>query len=288
MKTLRIYNYEILNFDTEPMVFSSKGFTKITEPKIIEALQLIEKNQSKYIHPHALDHILKKAKLQPASAIKFLKSLSIIGELTDPPSFQRTIIYHDLEIPGETTKYLEKKYNNKLEIRNIADYIHPNNDEPTLFVFACAKLSPHLLKSTYKKLLATNPNYGATVGFISGVHFHLTEIHIPSIGNPCAFCTLDRIAHYESLRTSQHHWSKIWSFCRSNNLDLPKIEIDELQKSLILGTIISFTNKLTQAPKSKTTQDQVLLSRTINLETGITTEDASVHWPLCQCIGFEQ
>jgi McbB family protein len=132
------------------------------------------------------------------------------------------------------------------------------------------------------------PDCGASVGFISGNHFHLTEIHIPAIGNPCAFCTLDRIAHYESLRTSQHHWSKIWSFCHNNNIDLPRAQVNDLHTALIVGTLTSFTTRYTQAPKVKTTQDQVLLSRTINLETGVTSEDISVHWPLCQCLGVKQ
>lgn len=287
MKTLRVYNYEILNFDSEPMVFSASGFTRITEPKLIKALQLIEKNQSKYIQPETLEKILRKVHLHPSSAINFLRTLSIIGEPTDPPRFQRTLIYHDLEISTETKHYLESKSNDSLEIRKHSDYALPKTNEPTLVVFACAKLCPHSLKNTYSNLLVSNPQCGASVGFISGNYFHLTEMHIPSIGNPCAFCTLDRIAHYEKLRASQHHWCKIWSFCSNNNIDLPKIQIDELQKSLIIGAIISFTSKLTTPPKSKITQDQVLLSRTINLKTGVTTEDASVHWPLCQCRGLK-
>lgn len=60
MKTLRVYNYEILNFDSDPMVFSSSGFTRITEPKIIRALQLIEESQSKYIQHHALEKFYEK------------------------------------------------------------------------------------------------------------------------------------------------------------------------------------------------------------------------------------
>ncbi|PTV55393.1 McbB family protein [Pseudomonas putida] len=287
MKTLRVYNYEILNFDSDPMVFSSSGFTRITEPKIIRALQLIEESQSKYIQHHALEKILRKVHLQPSSAMNFLKSLSIIGEPTDPPFFQHTLIYHDLEISDETKNLLESKHSGSLEIRQYSEYTPHTTHKPTLFVFACTKLSPHSLKANYLNLLVSNPHCGATVGFISGNHFHLTEMHIPAIGNPCAFCTLDRITHYEKLRASQHHWCKIWSFCCSSKLDLPKIHVDELQKFLIIGTIVSFISKLTKAPKSKTTQDQVLLSRTINLETGVTTEDPSVHWPLCQCRGVK-
>lgn len=285
MKPLRVYNYEILNFDTDPMVFSPSGFTKITEPKIIKALKHIKKTQHQYIQYSALEHILRKLNLPPVDAIGFLKNLSIIGETTAPPTFQRTIIFHDLEIPNELANHVEEHSNGTIKIRALSDYALPLTSTPTLFFFACAKLSPRSLKKTYEELLAMHPDCGASVGFISGNHFHLTEIHIPTIGNPCAFCTLDRIAHYESLRTSQHHWSKVWSFCRGNNINLPRAQVNEFHTSLILGALISFAKKYTQAPKSKTTQDQALLSKTINLETGVISEDISVHWPLCQCLG---
>ncbi|WP_081669726.1 McbB family protein [Pseudomonas taiwanensis] len=285
MSTLRVYNYEILNFEREPMVFSSTGFTKITEPKIIRALQQIENTQSKYIEHNDLEHIFKTENLDPRSALNFLKSLSIIGENAETPHFQETIIYHDLEIPPTLKKYYEEKYNNTIKIEKIEHFETPPPHTPRLFVFACLKLRPESIRTIYTGLMKGNPDHGASIGFISNNHFHLTEVHVPSIGNPCAFCTLDRVAYYETKRISQHPWSKVWAFCCQNRYDLPKASIDDLQTSLILGTIISFTNKLTHAPKFRQTQDQTLLSRTIDLETGAVTEEVSVHWPFCQCLG---
>jgi McbB family protein len=60
MNTLRIYNYEIVNFEMEPMVFSSTGFTKITESKIIKALQELDNIQSKFIEYSDLEKIPRK------------------------------------------------------------------------------------------------------------------------------------------------------------------------------------------------------------------------------------
>ncbi|MEN5301484.1 McbB family protein [Pseudomonas sp. TWI628] len=285
MNVLRIYNYEILNFDLDPMIFSSTGFTKITEPKIIRALQKIESTQSKYIKHHELEEIFETEKLESKSTLNFLKSLSILGEKAEPPHFHNVIIYHDLDVPLPLIKFYEKKHSNTITIKKIEHFKAPDTCTPTLFVFACLKLHPNSIRSIYTNLTKENPEHGISIGFISNRYFHLTEVHVPSIGNPCAFCTLDRVTYYESKRLSQHPWSKIWAFCCNNNYDLPKAAIDDFQTSLILGTIISFTNKLTQAPKSKYTQDQTLLSRTIDLETGATTEEVSVHWPFCECLG---
>ncbi|MFK0314422.1 McbB family protein [Pseudomonas sp. NPDC090233] len=285
MKTLRIYNYEILNFEDEPIIFSASGFTKITEPKLTRALKRIEKTRSKYITHDALDTILTEENLQPERSIEFLQALSIIGEEAAPPYLEHTIIYHDFDISKELEKYINAKTNGSIELQKITAYVAQQAITPTLFILAFTKLRPAALRSMYFDLANVNPEGAISIGHVSNNYFHLTEAYLPSIGNPCAFCTLDRIAHYETLRTSQHHWSKIWTFCRKNHLDLPCAQIDELQKSLILGLIISFSKKLTQAPTRKLTQDQVLLSKTINLDTGYISEDISVHWPLCQCRG---
>lgn len=285
MKTLRIYNYEILNFDPQPIVFSTAGFTRITDPKLAKALKHLTERQLKHIPQHELEQIFESETLQPESAISFLKSILIIGEPTQLPHFKSVTACIDWEIPDTLKEHIENRTENKLKITRPSELNTDTHPNPTLFVLAYSKLKPEELRTIYSKLSKNNPDSGISVGFISNHFFHLTEAYIPSIGNPCAFCTLDRITHYERLRASQHHWSKIWSFCQSNKIDLPKTPIDELQSALILGTIVSFTNKLTHFQKSKLTQDQVLLSRTLNLSDGSFSEDSSIHWSLCQCIG---
>lgn len=285
MKTLRIYNYEILNFDAQPTVFSSAGFTRITDPKLEKALQHMTEIESKYIPQHELEQLLEGEALQPERAISFLKSILIIGEQTQLPHFKNAIACIDWEIPETLKEHIEKRPDNKIKITRTSELDTNTHPEPTLFILAYSKLKPEELRTIYTQLSKNNPDCGISVGFVSNHFFHLTEVYIPSIGNPCAFCTLDRISHYESLRASQHHWSKIWSFCQKNNIDLPKTTLDELQSALTLGTIVSFTNKFTHFQKSRFTQDQFLLSRTLNFSDGSFTEDSSTHWPLCQCIG---
>ncbi|WP_414707225.1 McbB family protein [Pseudomonas sp. UBA4617] len=215
----------------------------------------------------------------------FLESILIIGEATKLPYFQEVTICIDWKIPNTLKDYIESTPNSRIQITNIYDLRTSTPTNPTLYVFAYSKLKPEELRTTYSELSKNNSDCGISVGFVSHPFFHLTEPYIPSIGNPCAFCTLDRLAHYENLRASQHHWSRIWSFCQSNKIELPRTPLDELQSTLILGNIVSFTNKFTSFQKTKITQDQFLLSRTLNLSDGSFTEDSSIHWPLCQCIG---
>lgn len=284
MNVLRIYNYEIMNFESDPLVFSSAGFTKITEPGIVSALMKIEQTQSKYIKRQDLERILKAENLDPLSAVDFLKSLLILEEGVKQPYFEHVIIYHDMEVPSPLIDFYAQKNISTVRVREIGHFELPDIHTPTLFVFACLKIQPDAIRRAYKSVAKNNPGHGVTLGFIINRHFHLTEIHVPVLGNPCAFCTLDRIAYYESKRLSQHAWSKAWAFCSKNRIDLPKATIDDFQLALILGGIDSFTSKLTKAPRFKHTQDQTLLSRTIDLETGAMMEDTSIHWPFCECL----
>lgn len=285
MKTLKIYNYEILNFESDPIIYTSAGLTKITNKQMSNVLKRIKGSSPEHLQQDELEQILKNEKLEPNTAIDFLKSICVIGEEIQRPHFNDTTIYTDLNIPESHREFLTNKYEGKLKISPVLPREPIATAHPTLTIFAYMKISPEALREAYTKILDNNPENGASIGFVSGNDFHLTEVHIPAIGNPCAFCTLDRIAYYETIRGSNHHWSKVWSFCRSAKLDLPKADIDELQCLLILGAIISFTNKLTKPAKRLSTQDQVLASRTLNLANGALTEDSSVHWPFCKCLG---
>lgn len=285
MKTLRIYNYEILNFDAQPTLFSPTGFTKINEPKFINVLQRITQNPSMLIQQEELEHLLALESLPVEEGISFLKTLSIVGEIDQLPYFKKIILCIDWEIPESVQKWLEDKNENITLLAPPNSVITSAQPEPTLFILAYLKLRPESMRKLYYDIVKNNPHAGVSVGFVTGQFFHLTQPYIPSLGNPCAFCTLDRMAHYESLRASQHHWSKIWSFCQAHKLDLPTTPIDEFQSFLIVCMILSFGKRFTQPPKSRLTQDQILVSRTLNLSTGSFNEDPAVHFPMCQCIG---
>ncbi len=71
MKTIRIYNYEILNFDAQPTVFSNAGFTRITDPRLTKVLQHIAESHLKYMPEDELKKILEHEELQSEKAIRF-------------------------------------------------------------------------------------------------------------------------------------------------------------------------------------------------------------------------
>ncbi|MFJ4348865.1 McbB family protein [Pseudomonas sp. NPDC089401] len=284
MKMLRVHNYEILNFESDPVLFTSVGFTRLVDPKITRALARIEGMNAQYLSEKELETVLLTEDLQPTSATHFLKSLSVIGEAACLPHFKSATIFTDLPLPNSLKKHMEEQRYGRLKILPLPVEA-PFAASPALYIFACMTLRPHTIKFLYHDTLKKNPSCAVSIGFVSGNSFHLTEAYLPEIGNPCAFCTLDRISYYENLRGSHHNWSNIWAFCNSNNMDMPTAPLNEYQATLIMGSIAEYADKLTRAPKFRVTQDRNLTSRTLNLQNGALTEDSSIHWPLCECIG---
>ncbi|MDZ3993785.1 McbB family protein [Pseudomonas sp. Teo4] len=284
MKALRVCNYEVLNFETDHLVYSASGITKIKNNSLTNALKQLIKLKKTEVAYKKIQDILHSQGLCSESTVKFLREISVLG---DPPSstyFEKAVIYCDWEIPLSEAKALKQRSNYKLEIKPLTIPTHIKSATPILFILASLSFDLQKVREIYDQLADNYPSSGISVGFVSGAHFHLTEPYIPTLKNPCAFCTIDRVIHYESLRSSHHHWSRLLGFCNTNRLPMPKAEIDELQHALIIGAISRSIKKLTTHQPIKMTQDKTLHSTTINLDTGNITEDVSVHWPLCRCL----
>lgn len=289
MKTLKVHNYEILNFDNEPLIYTKNGITRITDQSLANALHEIIKHKDTEIPLDNLISILERESIQTESAMTFLESISVLGEIQKKPHFQKVNIYCDWPNSNEISKHIKNISKGKMEIFPLTDnaLLSEKKDsprKPTLFLFALSKLNPKELREQYYKITKAHPSCGISIGFLSGNHFHITEPYIPNIKNPCSFCTIDRIIYYETHRTSQHPWSRLLAFCDSTGISLPRRNIDELQKALILGALIKLGTRFTTLQQNKSTQDKALRSLTINLENGTLSEDPSVHWPLCKCM----
>lgn len=286
MKMIRVHNYEILNFENHPLIYSNSGITKITNKGMANALEAMEKHKGTDIPIKTIKNILIKENIQAEHAIGFLKSISILGNTQAKPYFQRVRIFCEWPISPQTITHIEKSSQGTIEIAPVGfiEHIPEATAPPTLFIAALSQLNPRRLRDKYNEFLKLYPSCGISIGFISGNHYHITEPHITTIKNPCAFCTIDRIIHYENLRKSQHPWSRLLAYCDATDIPLPAREVDELQKALILGAIIKLGTRFTNNQKIKYTQDMVLRALTINLDNGYITEDPSVHWPLCKCL----
>ncbi|WP_449431833.1 McbB family protein [Pseudomonas putida] len=284
MKSLKICNYEILNFESDPLIYSSHGITKITDTHLAQALRKINERNKNEASIEFIQETLSREGLCVESAIEFLKSIAVLAHDTPQPYLQRTIVFCDWQLTPNMPNISDTLNPMKIEIRDL-DYTYlPEHKIPTFFILLTRALDHKKLRTTYRKIVENNSASAISIGIISGNYFHLTEPFIPAIKNPCAFCTIDRIIHYETIKPSHHRWSRLLVFCQKRDLPLPTIEVEALHNALIFGTVLKAAKRLTTPHTVKTTQDKTLQSLTVNLETGYIKEEPSVHWWMCDCL----
>lgn len=285
---IRINNYEILNFDTDTLLYSEKGITKIHSPNLERALRAIKETHLPETTTGQLNRVFQEHNLEPDEVLEFLKQVLTISQIKENPYFNKAHIYHDWEITSELTKYITKNTNATISLTKL------NYDTPiipaqkTFFVLSSLTLNPSKLRDLYFKTCRENTDCAICIGFISGNCFHLTEPFVPEIGNPCAFCVIDRIISYETQRPGFSLWTKMLNFCQTNRISLPPQPLDPLQLTLILSAIVKSITTLTTSQPRKVTQDSTLQSTTLNLESGFITKQSTSHWLMCECLRLNQ
>lgn len=287
MKKIKICNYEILNFEQDPLVYTSVGVTKITNEGIFNALKEIVKKKGQAVTRASLTRIFKQESVAVDSAISFLKDINVLGEEEAVPALKKAVIYCDWPIGAELVELIRGEGRNKIELRKLDDVSLERSAEPVFFIIATLKLDVSKLQAVYFELCSLNPLSAISLGFSNGSHFHLTEPYIPSLGNPCAFCTINRVIYYEGMMPSQHQWSKLLAFCCDKGIPLPAIDSDGFKKLLIMMLLARSSKKMIFPRTAKTTQDETLQALTIDLESGRVTDVPSVHWPICHCLRAE-
>ena len=144
------------------------------------------------------------------------------------------------------------------------------------------------IKDLYFKLAALSPQSAISVAYFTGTNFCISQPYIHEIGNPCHFCTIDRLSSYESTTESKNAWSKLLSFCRLKELAIPSKKLTLLQKNLALGLLIQQIKLYTEDDSNLKYQDSALQSASIDLTNGSISEDSAPHWFLCRCLRGEK
>lgn len=285
---IRINNYEILNFDTDILLYSEKGITKINSSDLELALIAIKETHLPETTTEQLQKTFREHNLEPNETLELLKKVLAINPIKENPYFQQARIYHDWEITSELTDYITRNSNTTISLMKL-DYDTPIKPaQKTFFVLSSLTFNPSKLRELYFKICRENTDCAICIGFISGNCFHLTEPFVPEIGNPCAFCVIDRIISYETQRPGFSLWTKMLNFCQTNKISLPQHTIDPLQLTLILSAIVKSISTFTSFQPRKTTQDSTLQAITLNLDNGIITKQHTSHWLMCECLRLNQ
>jgi len=283
---LTISSYEILNFSSENLLVSKRGVTKVNSRSLLAALRKLQSYTS--ISKGELDDMLSEHDLNPSEAFEFLEKAISIKQCVDDIYFEKTIVAHDWGESGDLERLLKSEITTPLEICKGVGKL-PNNvsNKKYYIVILCDSYDYDSIKKVYFDLARVAPESAISIGYRTGGSFCISQPYLPSLGNSCHFCNVDRMINYEDYKSSGNNWSKLLRFCKSKHVAVPVNPLNVLQRSLVVGALIKKIKLLTSPDAERRYQDNILQETHVDF-SGAFVRDVSVsHWHMCDCLSLK-
>lgn len=283
---IRFHNYQILNFENSMLLGSGKGVNKITHKALQDALQEIKKIGPDALYEHQTSEILGKYDLNISEAIAYLKKVLPYETDARSPIYTQIVIFMKPETKTHFQTHLDFSSGPcKLTYEEpYADKVLLDDHKNTLFLIIEEQLDPEKLRPFYYSLASVFPTAGIMTGFFTPGFFTLTAPFIAEVGNPCLFCRLLRLQHYEEQRPGESAWTRLLAFASKSQTtvltDSPTRWHVALAGLLARERVLKFTST-----QSFMSQDSGMFSSTIDLMSGRILEESTSHWQLCDCLG---
>jgi McbB family protein len=281
---ITISNYEIMNFENDNLIFSEKGISKITSRPLWNALLEIKQSQPQMTQ-ECLDEIFNRHELPVQSTKAFVEKIITIREQHKKPWLEKVAILYDPGLPYDFEGIIGSELKRPIQFHHDAESLLKESATHKQYInIFCTAYNYSKTKDLYFKLAALSPKSAISISYFTGASFCVSQPYINEIGNPCHFCTMDRICSYENTTRSRNSWSKLLSFCRPKNLTLPSKKLTLLQINLALGLLTKQIKLYTESDSNFRYQDNALQSVSIDLISGSISEDPTSHWFLCKCL----
>ncbi|WP_086936633.1 MULTISPECIES: McbB family protein [Pseudomonas] len=283
---LSISNYELLNFENANAIVSEKGIARIDSPAMLKLLK--ELKSVECITKSDLNELFANNNLEPTNAYNFLTSAIHINTAKDINYFKSTLIAHDWKKTSNLEEILSREIEH-LSTCSLEDLdLYTPHKEERYIIILCSKYNYTEIKNLYFSSARKWPKSAISVCYGSSDLFHISQPYIPEIGNPCHFCTIDKLISNETHSPSVNTWSKLLNFCKGKNINLPNTKPTLLQESLILGAIARVSRLVSGTTTSQKYQDNIFQTTTINLSNGHISQASATHWYLCDCLGAKK
>jgi len=277
--------FDIISLPNESLIVSTNGASKTDSKKLLIVLQELKKQQSPRIPKALFDKIVSTQKLPIKETYTFLNLA--IGLRNQPSEiyFKKVLIAHDWSNPEEFKALIDQEVKFDHEIVNdLESLVDRARDNAFLIKIVCMQYNYSKLKNLYFCLADSSPNSAISIAYLSGDVFRISQPYIPNIGNACHFCLIERQLHYEKINESKNTWSALLNFCVDRNITIPAQNLSLLQRNLALGTLMKKIKLHTEHNQGFRYQDNSLASMTINLNSGLITEELNPHWHSCTCL----
>ncbi|MDP9690422.1 UNVERIFIED_ORG: McbB family protein [Pseudomonas mohnii] len=279
-------DFDIINLPpNESLIISMTGTSKTESKSLLNVLRELKKQNAPNISKSQFNKIVATHELPLKDTYLFLSQA--IGLKNQPPEiyFKQVLIAHDWCNRDELEAIINQEIKHKHEIVSEMDsLIDRTKGDAFLIIIICTQYNYLKIKKLYFRLAESSPSSAISVAYFSGNNFRISQPYIPIIGNPCHFCLIERQLNYEKINESRNTWSALMNFCVDRNVPIPSQQLTLLQKNLAIGTLIKKIKLHTEHNQGFRYQDNSLSSMTVDLNSGLISEELCPHWHSCTCL----
>lgn len=277
--------FDIISLPNESLIISTNGASKTDSKKLLTVLQELKKQQLLSIPKALFDKIVSTQKLPLKETYTFLNFA--IGLKNQPSEiyFKKVLIAHDWGNREEFEAIIDQevKFDHEI-VSDIDSLIDRARGDAFLIKIICMQYNYSKLKDLYFCLADSSPSSAISIAYLSGDVFRISQPYIQNIGNACHFCLVERQLNYEKTNESRNSWSALLNFCVDRNITVPAPNLSLLQRNLALGALTKKIKLHTEHNQGFRYQDNSLASMTVDLNSGLITEELSPHWHSCTCL----
>lgn len=280
---LSIENYNLLNFNNENIVISTKGVSRISSPSLLEVIKKLGNRKS--ISDTDLYRLFNEHELDRDDAYRSLEAALGLKKQEGKLFFDGIIVAHD----WEDDKLLQALISSELSESTITCLI-PELSEATknaskkIIAIIYKNYDYNNLKKTYFELAIGSPDSMIIVCYSAGDNYIIGQPYFPRIGSPCHFCSIDKLINHETYKTSKNTWSSLLNFCRNKFIPTPSAQPTLYQKTLIIGAIIEKIKLMNSVNGINRYQDNILQETNLSLRSGYASDFTVAHWCMCDCL----
>ncbi len=282
---ITIPNYEILNFETESLIISDMGVSKVHSQPLLKALRQLK--LSSVMTKDDVDEVLSENGLEANSAFEFLKGIIPFGAVEEL-YFEQTVVVHSLGRKGFFEDVFRQEFSGVLEFKEFSsDVVESVRGGRCFVVLICYGYEYDSIKKLHFDLAKASPQSAISVCWPMGGFFCIGQPYIAEIGNPCHFCTVDRLVNNESVTHSKNNWASVLAFCKGKHVSVPFKVLSLYQELIVIGAIVRNVKFFTDVGMVRKYQDNILYATYLQLSDGRIFEEPNSHWYMCDCLGAE-
>ncbi|MBM9484927.1 McbB family protein [Pseudomonas sp. ICBG1301] len=282
---IAIPNYQILNFETGSLVVSDIGISKVHSQPLLKALRQLQ--LSRLMTRDELDEVLSENGLSAGGAFEFLEKIVPLRAM-DGLYFEKTIIVHSWEGKEGFEDLFRQGVSGVIEFKSFSDdVVKAVAGSRCFIVLLCHSYDYESLKRMHFELAKLSPFSAISVCWPMGGFFCIGQPYIAEVGNPCHFCTVDRLVHNESVMRAKNNWASALAFCKNNHVSMPFKKLSLYQELIVVGAIVRSIKFFTESGVLRKYHDDVLCASYLQLSDGRIFQEPASHWYLCDCLGGE-